>query len=221
MKPWLLIASARTRETELSLHRRGDEWVIRADGRPLMSSRQHGSEEALARLALEQVRHPKQVLIGGLGLGFTARAALDLLPAAATLCIAELTPALIEWNRIHLGACAHHPLDDPRVRAVPCDVLEQLEGHPRAWDAILLDVDNGPAAMVHSSNQRLYGPAGIAACVSALRPGGALAVWSAGPDASYLKRLAAAGLDAIAHVAPARGERGGARQVVFVARRPR
>jgi len=221
MKPWETIDKVRSEDgTELSLVRRGDEWVVRCDGKPLMSTRQHGSEEALARLGLAQVVKPKKVFVGGLGLGFTARAALDLMPLDSRLIVGEFTPAIIEWNRKYLGAFARYPLDDARVEVRAIDAVEHIYRSTRVYDAILLDIDNGPSAMVHQANDRLYSAAGISACYAALIPGGTLAVWSAGPDAAYLKRLNKGGFDASAPVAPSRGDQGGVHHVVFVARRP-
>jgi spermidine synthase len=202
--------------TSLVLARRGDEWVVRSGGAVLMSSRQHGSEEALAALALAKAVHRRSVFLGGLGLGFTLRAALDRLPTQARVVVVELSPALLDWNRRLVGQLAGRPLDDPRVRAQVGDAAVRLRGARDAYDAILLDLDNGPTALVQGSNRWLYGPAGVAACRQALRPGGRLAVWSARGDDGYLERLQRAGLDAEARSVPARGQRG-LRHVIFLA----
>jgi len=221
MQPWLTIDRARAHDgTELLLARRGDEWVVRCDGRVLMSSRQHGSEEALAQRALERVRAPLRVFVGGLGLGFTARAALDRMPVASELVVAELTPAIADWNRAHVGGCAGRPLEDARTQLVLVDAVAHLRSAAGRYDAILLDIDNGPSALVHASNERLYGERGVASCYAALRPGGALAVWSAGPDGDYLARLSRAGFRACAEPVSARGGHPrGVRHVLFVATR--
>jgi spermidine synthase len=221
MIPWQTIEKVRTKDgTELALCRRGEEWMVRCDGKPLMSTRQHGSEEALAALALEKLKHPKRILVGGLGLGFTARAALDRIGKDAEVVIAEFTPALVEWNKKHVGEFAGNPLEDPRATVLHVDAVKEIYRAPRAWDALLLDIDNGPAAMVHDSNHRLYSASGIAACYAALRPGGALSVWSSGPDAAYLKRLIKAGFNASAHTVGSRGGGGGVKHTIFVGLRP-
>jgi spermidine synthase len=219
--PWETIERAAAPDgAELVLARHGDEWAVRAAGRVLMTSRLHGSEEALAALALERLARPRAVLIGGLGMGFTLRAALDRLPATCAVTVVELVPALAGWNRGPLGDLAGRPLEDRRVRLEVGDVAVRIAAaRPRAFDAILLDVDNGPAALAHAANDRLYGAAGIAAAAAVLRPGGVLAVWSAAPDDRYLARLRRGGLDASAVPVPA-GKGSGACHVVFVGRSP-
>ena len=221
MLPWTLVdRAAGPGGVEWTLARRGDEFVVRAGGRVLMSSRQHGSEEALAALALARVERARTVLVGGLGLGFTLRAALDRLAAGARVIVAELVPALVAWNRDHLGELAGRPLEDPRTRLQIGDVLGRIAEAKAAFDAILLDVDNGPSALADARNARLYGDAGVRACRDALRAGGALAVWSAGPDERFRARLEKAGLEVEVHAAPARaGTARGARHVVFVGRK--
>jgi spermidine synthase len=223
VKPWETVDRALAPGgTELVLARRGDEWVVRAGGRVLMTSRAHGSEEALATLALDRVARPRTVLLGGLGLGFTLRAALDRLPADARAIVAELVPALAAWNRGPVAALAGRPLDDPRVRLQLGDVQARIAEARGAFDAILLDVDNGPAALAHAANDALYGDRGVRACREALRPGGVLAVWSAGPDAAYRDRLERAGFEVEAASVPARGAgAGGVRHVILLASRDR
>ena len=221
MQPWEIAGRARAPDgTELVLARRGGEWVVRSGGRILMSSRLHGSEEALATLALERVIRPRTVLIGGLGLGFTLRAALDRIGPEARVVVAELLPEVAEWNRGPVAGLAGRPLDDPRVRLQIGDVAGRIGEARGAFDAILLDVDNGASPIAHPANGRLYGDAGVRACREALRQGGVLAVWSAGPDDAYLARLSRAGLEAEARVVPARGAgAAGARHVIFLASR--
>ncbi|HEY6098991.1 MAG TPA: hypothetical protein VIW03_06160 [Anaeromyxobacter sp.] len=218
MLPWQVVDRATAPDgAEWTLARRGDEWVVRAGGRVLMSSRQHGSEEALAALALAKVPRPRTVLVGGVGLGFTVRAALDRLPADARVIVAELVPALVAWNRDLVGHLAGRPLDDARTRLQHGDVLARIAEAKGAFDAVLLDVDNGPSALADAANARLYGEAGVRACRDALRAGGALAVWSAGPDERYRARLDKAGLETEVHAVPARGGGSrGVRHVVFV-----
>ena len=158
--------------TDLKLTRRGNEYIILANGKSLMSSRMHGSEEALATLSCRRSRTVEQpcVLVGGLGMGFTLRATLDLLPKSATVVVAELMPAVVDWNRGPLGPLAGHPLKDRRVRIELEDVAVTLRSNPGRFDAVLLDVDNGPAAFTSTDNTRLYNDAGLAALHAALRP---------------------------------------------------
>jgi spermidine synthase len=223
VKPWETVGKARAPDgAEVVLARRGDEWVVRAAGRVLMTSRAHGSEEALAALALKALpagKRPRTVLLGGLGLGYTLRATLDRLPPDARVVVAELLPALADWVRGPVAALAGRPLDDPRVRLQLGDVAGRIAEAKGAFDAILLDVDNGASPLAHRANARLYGRAGLTACREALRAGGALAIWSAGPDEAFLERLEAAGLEARAlPVAPRAGS--GARHVVFLGVKP-
>jgi spermidine synthase len=205
--------------TELILARRGDEWVVRAGGRLLMTSRAHGSEEALAALALERAARRRTVLVGGLGLGYTLRATLDRLPAVARVVVAEIVPAVAEWVRGPVASLAGRPLDDARVRLQLRDVVEVIGEARGAFDAILLDVATGPDALAGAVNDRLYGHAGIRACLAALSPGGVLAVWSAGPDDRFLGRLRRAGLDAEARPVPA-GAGAAGRHLLFLAVKP-
>jgi spermidine synthase len=218
MKPWETIDRARAADgAELVLARRGDEWAVRAAGRVLMSSRVHGSEEALAAFALERAANRRSVLVGGLGFGFTLRAALDRLPPDAKVVVVELVPELVAWNRGPLAALAGRPLDDPRVRVQRGDVRRRIEEAKRAYDAILLDVDNGPSALAHRGNDALYGMRGLGACREALRDGGVLAVWSAGPDAAFRERLERAGFTAEERSVAARGKVArGVKHVLFL-----
>ena len=184
MLPWETLATARTPDgTQLTLARRGTEFAVRAGGRALMSSQTHFSEEALARLAFERVPGAPRVLLGGLGLGFTLRAVLERLPPEGQVVVAELSEALLEWNRTLVADLAGRPLDDPRVEVRVVDVSRELKRANGAYDAILLDVDNGPAALTQAANEALYGEGGVYACLGALASGGVLTVWSAGPDA--------------------------------------
>jgi spermidine synthase len=217
--PWETLGRARTPDGgELVLARRGEEVVIRVRGRDLMSSRMHGSEEALARRALAGVKGAPRVLVGGLGLGYTLRAALDALPAAAEVVVAEIIPSVVEWNRGPLAPLAGHPLDDPRVTVEVIDVGAVLRRPGPRWDAVLLDVDNGPVAFTRRGNQVLYSPAGLEAARRALRRGGVLAVWSAVPDDAFAGRLGRAGFAVTVETATARGAAGGAKHTLFFAR---
>jgi spermidine synthase len=220
VKPWETVDRTRAPDgAELVLARRDDEWVVRVAGRTLMSSRVHGSEEALAAIALRGLAAPRAVLLGGLGMGFTLRAALDRLPSEARVVVVELVPGLVAWNRGPLAELAGRPLEDPRVRLQQGDVGARIAEAKGAYDAILLDVDNGPSALAHAGNSALYGDRGARACAGALRGGGALAVWSAGPDERYRQRLEAAGLAVVEEPVPARGAAGGVRHVVVVGRK--
>jgi spermidine synthase len=221
MKPWEIVdRTAAPDGEELVLARRDDEWVVRVAGRTLMSSRVHGSEEALATIALRGLEQRRAILLGGLGMGFTLRAALDRLPTDARVIVVELVPGLVAWNRGPLSKLAGRPLDDPRVRLQQGDVGGRIAEATGAYDAILLDVDNGPSALAHAGNKRLYGEKGVRACAGALRAGGVLAVWSASPDERYRERLERAGLEASEEIVPARAGAGGVRHVVVVGRKP-
>ena len=203
----------------MSLHRRGDEFSLRVAGLELMNSRQHGSEEALAALALAELARPAQhVLIGGLGMGFTLRAALDALPATARVSVAELVPQVAEWNRGPLAHLAGRPLADGRVKLAVADVADLLARATRAYDAVLLDTDNGPEGTTHEGNERLYSPAGLRAAHGALTPGGVLAVWSAFQSPAFARRLVAAGFAVSEKNVRSRGKKG-VRHVVWLARR--
>ena len=219
MKAWELLGETRTPDgTDMRLTRRDDEYVILANGKPLMSSRMHGSEEALATLACGDLRKRDRprVLVGGLGMGFTLRAVLDLLPSDAIVTVAELVPAVIDWNREPLAALAAHPLSDARVRVEIADVGFTLRAGPDRFDAILLDVDNGPAAFTAAVNAGLYDNSGVAAAYAALRPRGTLAVWSAWDDRKFEQRLRYHGFDVNVARVRARLKKGGPRHTIFL-----
>jgi spermidine synthase len=220
MKPLELLGETRTPDGALlALARRDREYLILADGKPLMSSRMHGSEEALATLACARARALEEpcVLVGGLGMGFTLRATLDLLPPAATVIVSELMPAVVEWNRGPLAPLAGQPLSDTRVRVEVNDVAVTLRANAARFDAILLDVDNGPAAFTSSGNAALYDNHGVAAARAALRSGGVLAVWSAWEDRKFEQRLRYAGFEVDVQRVRARLKKGGPRHTIFVA----
>ena len=221
MKPWELLGQTRAPDgAELALTLRSGEYVILANGKSLMSSRMHGSEEALAAFACARIRGRREprvsVLIGGLGMGFTLRATLDLLPQDAAVVVAELLPAVVEWNLGPLGPLAGHPLKDRRVRVEPGDVGVTLRSSVNAFDAILLDVDNGPAAFASSGNAGLYNNAGLAAARAALRDGGVLAVWSAREDRKFEQRLRYAGFRVEVERVRGRLKKGGPRHTIFL-----
>jgi spermidine synthase len=220
MKPWELLGETRTPDgTLMTLTRRDGEYVILADGRSLMSSRMHGSEEALATFACRQAQTLEQpcVLVGGLGMGFTLRAALDLLPPHAEVVVAELVPAVVEWNRGPLGSLAGHPLKDTRVIVDVGDVKATLRSNPGRFDAVLLDVDNGPAPITASDNAGLYDDRGLAAVRAALKSGGVLAVWSAWEDRRFEQRLRYGQFTVAVERVRGRLKKGGPRHTIFLA----
>ena len=206
---------------ELKLFKRGEEYSITLGGNELMNSRKSGSEEALAALGCAGLgaRPKTRVLIGGLGMGFTLRAALGELARDAEIVVAELVPAVVAWAR---GPMAHFhagSLEDRRVRIVEGDVAGLIAGAAAGWNAILLDVDNGPDGLTVESNDALYSPAGLAAARSALRPGGVLAIWSAAQDAAFTARLRRAGFAVEEHKARAARGKGG-HHFIWTARAP-
>jgi spermidine synthase len=189
MLKWETVESARVGNSEFVLARHADDWVVRVDQRVLMSNRAHQSEISLAQEGIARAEDPQHVLIGGLGLGYTLRATLDLLPPTAQVTVAELVPELVDWNRRLLADLNDGPCDDPRCEIVVGDAFDIISRARREFDVILLDVDNGPQALSQPRNQRLYGDGGTRACWTALTPGGVLGVWSAGPNAKYAARL--------------------------------
>ena len=196
MKPWSTLGRSTAPDgAELVLQERAGEFAIRVGGQVLMGSRAPTSERALAEATCAGLRPAARVLIGGLGLGYTARAALDLLGPGAQVTVAELLPAVVTWNHGPLGPLAAHPLQDPRVAVFEGDVRTAWRQRG-PFDAILLDVDNGPSALTRPANGALYGAAGLREALAALRAGGVLAVWSAGPAPAFLLRLREVGFQA-------------------------
>lgn len=223
MIPWILLDSAQVPGTsgELRLYQRDNEFSIRIGAREeLMNSRVHGSEDALAELTCSRLVDcsKARLLIGGLGLGFTLAAALRHLGAHAQVVVAELVPAVVKWNRELLGVHAGHPLQDARVVVRETDVARVLKAEQQAYDAILLDVDNGPEGLTRKENDWLYSVSGLSAAFAALQPQGMLAVWSAGPDQDFSERLLKVGFDVEEVRVRARGTKG-ARHVIWFAGR--
>lgn len=220
MVPWIHLATAAAPGGGmLRLLRRGDEFSIRLDGSELMSSRLSGSEEALATLAYQRIcgRPAPRILIGGLGMGFTLRAAQAVAGPDASLTVAELVPELVGWARGPMAGIFGDSLSDPRLELRIADVGDVIREAPSAYDAILLDVDNGPDGLTRPANDALYGEAGLGEARRALRPSGVLAVWSAEPDSGFTRRLHRCGLDPeVRQVRAHRGKRG-ARHTIWIA----
>jgi spermidine synthase len=193
MIPWKLLSSTRTPDTkrELKLYQRDTEYSIRVNGLELMNSRLFGSEKMLAELSCAQLAQKKNacVLIGGLGMGYTLSAALATLNSDADVRVAELVPSVVAWNQDVLGMLADYPLQDSRVTVLVDDVARVIQRNTSAFDAILLDVDNGPDSLTQEGNDALYNRVGLSMIHHALRPGGVVAVWSASPDTGFTKTL--------------------------------
>ncbi len=206
----------------LRLMQRGDEFSIFAGADELMGTRLSGSEEALASLAGERLRgraRPK-ILIGGLGMGFTLRRALATFGPDARITVAELVPEVVTWARGPLAGIHGDSLSDPRVTLYAGDVGDLIEGASARYDAILLDVDNGPAGLMRDANDDLYDHYGLREAHAALTPGGVLAVWSASPEPVFTQRLRAAGFRVEDHRVRANGRNTGPRHVVWIATKP-
>lgn len=205
---------------ELRLYRRGDDFIIAIGANELMNSRMSGSEEALAVMSCKRLRSPDaaSLLIGGYGMGFTLRAALAALGPEAKITIAELVPEIIEWAHGPMAEIAAGCLGDPRVELMVGDVAAAIAGGRSRYDAILLDVDNGPDGLVREANDGIYSAGGLAAARTALRPGGILAIWSAAPDARFTRRLIAAGFKVEEVALRARAGGKGARHIIWFGR---
>ncbi len=223
MIPWSLIDTAPIADggATLRLMRRGAEFSIMLGNNELMNSRLSGSEQALATLSCERLRSRPgpRILIGGLGMGFTLRAALAVLDTKARVVVAELVPAVVAWARGPMVDLHGASLTDPRVSIQEMDVGRLIRAARSSYDAILLDVDNGPNGLTHEANDGLYTMAGLNAAREALRPGGVLAVWSSGPDRGFTERLHRAGFGVEETKARANGKGGGARHVIWIATR--
>jgi spermidine synthase len=221
MRPRELIGNARVPGgEELRLFRRDDDYMIVLGGNELMSSRTSGSEEALAVMTCERLgdRAAPHLLIGGYGMGFTLRAALGFLGPDARFTIAELVPEIIDWARGPMSALTAGCLDDPRVHLIAGDVAATIGAARKCYDAILLDIDNGPNGLTRAGNDRIYALNGLAAAKAALRPGGILAVWSAAPDDAFSRRLRDCGFSVEELSVRARSNGKGPRHVIWFAR---
>lgn len=221
MRHWTLLGDAPIPGTDksLSLYRGKDDFFIKlTGGQELMNTRKHGSEDALGTLPCQRLRQPAaaRILIGGLGMGFTLAAALGAVGPRAEVTVAELIPEVVEWNRGPLGETSGRPLDDPRTRVFVGDVAKLLRRSPAAFDVVALDVDNGPEGLTRNSNDWLYSLAGISVAQQALRPGGILAYWSAGPDRHFRDSLRRCGLQVEELRVYAHGSKG-ARHTIWLA----
>jgi spermidine synthase len=208
---------------ELRLFRRGGDFMIVLDRNELMSTRMNGSEIALAELTCDRLggQGSPHLLIGGYGMGFTLRAALARLDEKAQITVAELVPEILAWARGPMAELAAGCLDDPRVRVIEDDVAALIEAGTATYDAILLDVDNGPDGLTRIENDRLYSARGLAAARSALRPGGVLAIWSAAPDNAFARRLSQAGFVVEEVAVRARTNGKGPRHIMWFAMKPK
>jgi spermidine synthase len=219
--PWTLLDTAQVPDGggELRLMRRGAEFSIMFGHNELMNSRIGGSEEALAVVACERIRARERprILIGGLGMGFTLRAALAAFGTDARIVVAELVPAVLVWARTSMVEVFGNSLTDPRVSVREADVGHLIRTGRSPFDAILLDVDNGPEGLIRKPNDRLYDLEGLSAARSMLRRGGVLAVWSSGPNPNFVQRLRKTGFIVNEVWVRANGRRGGARHVIWIA----
>ncbi|WP_019894939.1 spermine/spermidine synthase domain-containing protein [Hydrogenovibrio halophilus] len=208
---------------ELVLLQREDEFTIKLSGSRgvLMSSRVYSSEQELAKLGCAHIKNKDsaEVLVGGLGMGYTLATALVCVTASSRVTVAELIPEVVEWNRGPLGECAGNPLEDARSQVRLGDIAELITQQKPDFDAILLDVDNGPEGMTNSENNWLYSSAGLSALYNSLRPEGMLAVWSAGPDSKFMNQLKKAGFKVSNKTVRARPGKG-SRHTIFLAKKP-
>jgi len=224
MIPWEEIDRAKVpgHEGEVILLKRGTEFSIRTAGTVLMNSRLHGSESAQAEITCSRLKRKSglRILIGGLGMGYTLAAALEQSEPDTLITVSELIPAVVRWNREQLGHLAGMPLDDPRVSIEEEDVAETIMKKKSAWDAILLDVDNGPDGLTRKDNDRLYGRSGLKTSFSALRPEGILAVWSSRADKAFTRRLKQCGFRTETVTVPAHKLGKGGRHTIWLAGKP-
>jgi len=219
--PWEVIDRAKVpgHAGDVTLLKRGMEFSIRTAETELMNSRVHGSEDALAELTYSRINQKSnlRILIGGLGMGYTLAAALELSKPDTRIIVSELIPAVVRWNREHLGHLAGMPLTDPRVSVEEEDVAKIISRKKDLWDAILLDVDNGPAGLTRKSNDRLYGRFGLEKSFLALRPEGILAVWSSAIDETFTHRLKQCGFKTKTLTVRARKSGKGSKHTIWIA----
>lgn len=224
MIPWEVIdiVKAMKQDADITLLKRDKEFSIRTGGTELMNSRLHGSEEALAELAFNRIKQSAGlwILIGGLGMGYTLSAALEHSRPDTLIVVSELIPAVVRWNRQYLGHLAGMPLADHRVEVRQEDVVKTIKGEKAAWNAILLDVDNGPAGLTRKANDGLYDRSGLKSSFSALKAGGVLTVWSAAPNDAFTRRLKQCGFRVESVRVRARKSGKGSRHTIWIAEKP-
>jgi spermidine synthase len=224
MIPWVHLGTAKIPNDggELTLSRRGEEFSIKLSGirGELMNSRVYNSEQALSILGCAHIKSSEnaQVLVGGLGMGYTLAAALDVTTNSTTVTVAELIPEVVEWNKGSLGACAKNPLDNRRAKVHVGDIKHLLNTGKASYNAILLDVDNGPEGLTHNDNNWLYSKAGLQEIHKTLLPKGVVAFWSAGPDDSFTKRLQRTGFEVSSSIVRARKGKG-SKHTIFLAKK--
>lgn len=225
MIPWQHLGTAQIPNNggELKLSQRGEEFSIRLSGirGELMNSRVFNSEEVLSQLGCAHIKtkDQAQVLVGGLGMGYTLAAALKEVNDSSQVTVAELIPEVVDWNKGPLGNCAGNPLQDNRTQVHTGDVAQLLTDNKHAFDAILLDVDNGPEGLTHDDNNWIYSVQGLDEIYKTLRPEGMLAIWSAGPDSLFTIRLKKAGFKVDIKTVRARPGKG-SRHTIFLAKKP-
>ncbi|MFP6664696.1 MAG: hypothetical protein VCC00_10880 [Deltaproteobacteria bacterium] len=222
MKPWIQLAEAMAPDGQaLVLKQRGHEFSIYAGGRDLMSNEDEGSSRALASLGCAHIKTGKKtrVLVGGLGMGYTLRAALDATGPNTSIEVAEFVAAVATWNTEFLGELAGHPLQDPRCELYIGDVRRRIVTEAATWDAILLDVDNGPSAHAHAANSALYSDRGVDQAWQALKPGGVLGVWSFSDDTRFTRRLEKRGFTVEVNPVPGSRKGRGKHHVIWTASR--
>ena len=209
-------------KSDITLQKRGTEFSIRTAGTELMNSRLHGSEDALAKLTCSRLKGKSdlRILIGGLGMGYTLAAALEQSKKDTLIMVSELIPAVVRWNREYLGHLTGMPLDDPRVAVEEEDVAKIIRQKRSAWDAILLDVDNGPKGLTRQANDYLYTRSGLKTFFLALRPGGILAIWSSGADEAFTRRLKQCGFQTKILSVRARKSGKGGKHTIWIAEKP-
>ncbi|MCD4718234.1 MAG: hypothetical protein K8S13_00010 [Desulfobacula sp.] len=224
MIPWEEIDRAKIpgQKGEVILLKRDSEFSIRTAGTELMNSRVHGSEDALAELTCRRIKQKSglRILIGGLGMGFTLAATLEQSKPDTHIIVSELIPAVVKWNREHLGHLARMPLNDSRVSVKEKDVAKIIKTKKSAWDAIILDVDNGPEGLTRKANDRLYTRSGLKTSFFALCPGGILAVWSSKTDEAFTRRLTQCGFTTEAITVRARKSGKGSHHTIWLAKKP-
>lgn len=222
--PWEKIDQAKVpgHDGEVTLLKRGAEFSIRTAGTELMNSRCHGSEDALAELTCRRLKKKsgRRILIGGLGMGYTLSAVLAQSGPATHITVSELVPAVVRWNRTCLAHLAGRPLHDPRVSVTEEDVVATIRKGVSVWDAILLDIDNGPEGLTRPANNHLYSISGLKSSFSALRPGGFLTVWSCAPNQAFTRRLKKCGFLTETISVRARKSGKGAGHIIWLAEKP-